>query len=192
MAGTPPDWIPGPERTLLHTPIFDVRAVQYRHPHRERTAEFVRIDAADWVVAVAVTPADELVLVRQFRFGTAATSLELPGGVIDRAETPVQAAVRELGEETGFVGRDARVLGWTHPNPAIQGNRNHIVLIEGAERQGQPAWDEHEELATEVWPVADVIGAVVDGRITHALMVNALLLYDLHRRRAGADGAGAI
>lgn len=185
----PADWQPGDARTLLHTPIFEVKGIQYRHPQRARSNEFVVIDSADWVVVVAVTSDAQIVLVRQFRFGTASTSLELPGGIIDEGESPIEAAVRELEEETGFGGGRARLLGWTHPNPAIQRNRNHIVLVEGVTPTGTLGWDEHEELETLLWPVDEALRAAVDGRITHALMINALLLYDAHRRNA-AGGAG--
>lgn len=136
------------------------------------------IDAADWVVAVAITPTDEIVLVRQYRFGSETMSLELPGGIIDAGESPIDAAQRELIEETGFIGTHARLLGSTHPNPAIQRNRNHIVLIENVRCERPSAWDEHEELEVLVWPIEEALAAARDGRITHALMLNALLLYE--------------
>ena len=56
------------------------------------------IDADDWANVVALTPDDKVVMVRQFRFGSQSDSLELPGGVVDAHETPVQAAARELEE----------------------------------------------------------------------------------------------
>jgi 8-oxo-dGTP pyrophosphatase MutT (NUDIX family) len=182
---TPQRWQREGRRPLLHTAIFDVHGTTFRHPVRDTTKEFVVIESNDWVVAVAVTPDDRIVLVRQYRFGSDTLSLELPGGIIDGDESPVAAAQRELAEETGFVGTSARVLGRAHPNPAIQSNLNHIVLIEGATRVRDLKWDEHEELEVLVWPVADALAAARDGRITHALMLNALFLFEPHWRRVG-------
>jgi ADP-ribose pyrophosphatase len=71
--------------------------------------DFVVIASADWCNVIAVTPDGKLVLVRQFRFGIEEFSLEIPGGIIDPGETPVAAAVRELREETGYVGTSARL-----------------------------------------------------------------------------------
>jgi ADP-ribose pyrophosphatase len=187
-SSAPRPWQRESERTLLPTAIFEVTAVSFRHPARAQAKEFLVIKADDWVVAVAVTPEDQIVLVRQFRYGSGSISLELPGGIIDDGETPEAAAQRELAEETGYAGTSARLLGSTHPNPAIQNNRNHIVLIEGARRTTSLAWDEHEELEVLVWPVEQAFAAAHDGRITHALMLNALLLFEPHwrARRAGS------
>jgi ADP-ribose pyrophosphatase len=175
-------WHQEDERLLLHTPIFDVRGIRFRHPARSDGKEFVVIDTTDWVVALAVTPEQEVVMVRQFRFGSNVVSLELPGGIIDPGETAVEAAVRELTEETGYVGTAARLLGSFHPNPAIQRNQNHVVLVENARRSAELAWDPDEELETLLLPAAEAVAAAADGRVTHALMVNALFLLDRHVR----------
>src|SRR5664279_4692538 len=102
--------------------------------------------APDWVNVLALTPDHRLVLVRQFRFGVDAFSLEIPGGVMEPDEDPVAAGLRELREETGFTGRGARLLGSVHPNPAIQSNRCHIVLVEEAVRTEALEWDADEEI----------------------------------------------
>ena len=68
-------------RPVAHTRIFDVQGVQYQHPARPEPREFIVVHAPDWVNVVALTPAHELVLVRQFRYGIDDFSLEIPGGV---------------------------------------------------------------------------------------------------------------
>ena len=60
---------------------------------------------ADYVVVVAVTASDHVVLVRQWRQGVRRFTLELPGGVVDPSEGISEAGARELREETGFVAR---------------------------------------------------------------------------------------
>jgi len=60
------------------------------------------IQGLDFVVIVALTRQDQLLLVRQFRRAAGAITLELPAGHIDPGETPEQAARRELAEETGY------------------------------------------------------------------------------------------
>jgi ADP-ribose pyrophosphatase len=180
--GTPALWARGDPRVLLTTRVFEVRGVPYRHPQRQTGREFVVVHAPDWVNVVAVTESQEVVLVRQFRFGTDALSLEVPGGVMEPGEDPIEAGRRELQEETGFVGGEARVLGWVHPNPAIQSNRCHLVCIEGVRRDGALAWDPDEELEVVTLPMEEVFGRVGRGEITHALALNALFLFAAQRR----------
>jgi 8-oxo-dGTP pyrophosphatase MutT (NUDIX family) len=174
----PARWERRDRRTLATTRVLDLLAVQFRHPVRGTEREFVVIDAPDWVNVIALTPGGHLVLVRQFRYGTDAFSLEVPGGVIERGEDPVAAGVRELREETGYAGASARLLGSVHPNPAIQNNRCHLVLVEGAERSTATEWDHDEEIAVTTAPVEEVFACARDGRITHALVLNALWLFE--------------
>jgi ADP-ribose pyrophosphatase len=174
----PARWEQRGRRTLVSTRIFDLESVQFHHPVRGTSGDFVVINSPDWVNVVALTPDGQLVLVRQFRFGIDTFSLEIPGGIIERGEDPVVAAVRELREETGYAGGPARLLGTVNPNPAIQNNRCHLVLVEGATLAGASAWDHHEEIAVSTLPVEEVFARARDGRITHALVLNALWLFE--------------
>ena len=157
--------------------LFDVLHARYRHPGRGHEREFVVMTAPDWVNVVALTPDHRLLLVRQFRFGIDDFSLEIPGGVMERGEDPLAAAQRELREETGYTGRNARVLGRVHPNPAIMGNVCYLVLVEQAQLTDDLEWDQDEEIEVLAAPVDEVYAWARTGRITHALVLDALLLF---------------
>ena len=174
---SPSRWEKGDSRLLAHTRVFDVRVVNYRHPRRDTRREFVVIDAPDWVNVIALTPDHQLVIVNQFRFGTDAFSWEIPGGVIEQGEDPVAAGVRELQEETGYVGASARLLGCVKPNPAILNNTCHLVLVEGAVRTAALEWDTDEEIEVRTLPVDEAYGWAHSGHITHSLVLNGLLLF---------------
>jgi 8-oxo-dGTP pyrophosphatase MutT (NUDIX family) len=184
-AAGPAPWERGAEHVRHETRVFDVLGVRFRHPVRGTEREFVVLRAPDWVNVVAVTPDHHIVLVRQFRFGINVLSLEIPGGVMEAGEDPLETGRRELREETGFAGGPVRLLGSVHPNPAIQGNRCHFVLVEGAVRSHDLEWDADEELHVETRPVAEVMALARSGGITHALVLNALMLYDAHLRSMG-------
>jgi 8-oxo-dGTP pyrophosphatase MutT (NUDIX family) len=166
------------ERTLVSTRILELKSVRFRHPVRGTERDFTVAHAPDWVNVVAHTPGGEIVLVRQFRFGSNELSLELPGGVIENGEDPVFAGVRELGEETGFGGGKVTYLGSVNPNPAIQDNRCHFVLVEGAVPTDPINWDDDEEIQVSTAPIAEALALARTGGITHSLSVAALMLYE--------------
>lgn len=169
------------------TVVFDLQSVSYRHPVRGTEKSFVVVRSPDWVNVLAVTQTGEIVLVRQFRFGIDSFSLEIPGGVMEAGEDPITAGLRELREETGFTGSRVRLLGSTHPNPAIQSNRCHFVLVEDAVRTEALDWDPDEEIEITTRPADDVLALARSGGITHALVLNALLLFEPHwRDRSGS------
>jgi ADP-ribose pyrophosphatase len=176
--GEPSRWVRGSERTLLSTRVLDVRSERFRHPVRGTEKDFVVIHAPDWVNVVAVTLDQRIILVRQFRFGMNALSLEIPGGVIEEGEDPIAAGIRELSEETGYGGGRVRLLGSVNPNPAIQDNRCHFVLVEDAVPTDPTNWDDDEEIQVSTAPVAEALALARSGGITHSLSVAALMLFE--------------
>ena len=140
--------------------------------------DFIIIDPPDWVNVIALTPDDQIVLVTQFRYGVNALSLEIPGGMMEAGEAPVVAGIRELQEETGYTGAPAKILGSVQPNPAIQSNRCHFLLVENARRTAALAWDHDEEIEICTLPVEQVLALARSGGITHSLVLNALFLFE--------------
>jgi 8-oxo-dGTP pyrophosphatase MutT (NUDIX family) len=175
---SPARWQKVGQSTQFTTPIFALDHARYRHPRRGTERDFVVINSPDWVNVIAVTPDRCLVLVRQFRYGIDAFSLEIPGGVMDAGEDPVEAGLRELREETGYSGVRARVVGSVHPNPAFQSNRAHFVLVEAVTRSHALEWDADEEIEVLVEPIERVLAMAQNGEITHSLVLNALMFFE--------------
>jgi len=142
----------------------------------------------DWCNVVAVTDADELVLIWQYRFGTDTVALEIPGGVIERGEDPLAAARRELVEETGYEAESFELLATVEPNPAIQGNRCFTYLARGARRLHATSFDALEECEVVLFPAAHAADLVDGGHVTHALAVVGLERFLRVSRRERSGG----
>jgi 8-oxo-dGTP pyrophosphatase MutT (NUDIX family) len=160
--------------------VFRLRRYFKTSPRTGRELEFHVLECPDWVNVIALTPERHLVLVEQYRHGTDSVDLEIPGGVMDRADvSPLETAIRELREETGFEGENARLIGRVAPNPAILNNACHTVLIENCVRRHALELDSGEDLATQVRPLEDVPDLMATGRFHHSLMIAAWYQFQL-------------
>jgi 8-oxo-dGTP pyrophosphatase MutT (NUDIX family) len=127
------------------------------------------------VHVVAIDDDDNLILVEQYRHGLGKASLELPAGAIDPTDSgPLEAAARELKEETGYV---AQLLSETlvmSPNPATHNNRFHVVLARGVTRRHAPLQDPTERLNVIRVPIREVVRRLVRGDMLHSMHVASL------------------
>ena len=173
--------------------IFSVRREIAVSPLSGRNHEFVVIEAPAWVNVIPITPDGRVVFVRQYRHGTRSVTLEIPGGMADRDESPEAAGERELLEETGYRGDRTLCIGRVHPNPAIQTNICYTILIEGARRVAEPDPDPAEELEVELIESSEIPRRILDGEIGHALVVAAFHHLALFQSIGGAarDERGA-
>ena len=176
-------WRIEPDHQVLETPIGTIR----KGPLQSRTSlkrkDFYFFDFPDWVNIIARTPDNEILLISQFRYGTKRMELEIPGGMVDPGEDPVAAGCRELLEETGFLGKNAKIIGKVCPNPAIQGNYCYTILVENAVRTAEPLPDDMEEIDWFRVPEQDIDRYIRDGKIEHGLVLNAFSHYDRYKNK---------
>jgi 8-oxo-dGTP pyrophosphatase MutT (NUDIX family) len=166
-------WVHEGRELVADMKVFRVHRVRSQSPRTGRYFDLSLLEASDWVNVVALTPEKEIVLVRQFRHGTADFTLEIPGGMIDKGETPAQAASRELCEESGYVGDEPVLLGVVTPNPALFNNHCYTYLIENCRHAASMQLDHGEDLEVSIRPLHEIPTIIAAGAINHALVIGA-------------------
>ncbi|HEX3798000.1 MAG TPA: NUDIX hydrolase [Verrucomicrobiae bacterium] len=166
--------------------IFTVRTDRKISPRTKKEHDFFVIDSVNWVNVVALTPEREIVMIEQYRHGSNTVELEIPGGMLDAKDaTPIIGGTRELREETGYEGADARIIGEIYPNPAIMSNTCYTLLVQNCRMKHAVEFDQAEDLVTRLVPAAEIPKLVASGKIKHSLVVVALYHFDLWQRANG-------
>jgi len=171
---SPAEWVIVADHPHADCTVFSVVRREAFHPLRNTRANFFVGKAMDGGMALAETEGGAFVLVRQYRFGARKLSWEFPAGCMDAGEEPISAARRELLEETGYAGGEAEIIGWCHPNPAIQENTCWYVHIRGVRSGAATQWDPHEELESRLVPLPEVERMAASGEIFHGIAQAAL------------------
>jgi ADP-ribose pyrophosphatase len=153
--------------------VFNLRRDRARSPRTSETHDFYVLESPSWVNIIPLTPAKEVVLIRQYRFGIRDMTLEIPGGLMEPSDSPEEAARRELREETGYREETLIPLGAIHPNPAIQNNLCYTFLAENVFPVGQLVQDEREDIEVVLQPLSEIPRLIRDGAISHALVIAA-------------------
>ena len=133
------------------------------------------LEFGTWATVLALTKAQEVVLIRQYRHGAQKVIVELPGGVMDREdESPLAAARRELQEEIGYTSERFVQVGCVSPNPANHTNLVYSFLALDAEQVSDQRLDEAEEIEVLLKPLEEVIAMAKNGDLLQSMQVSAL------------------
>lgn len=161
---------------VFDDPGFRLRRDTVRLPSGRVVADYFVSALADYALVVAVTIGDDVVLTRQWKQGVRRFTLELPGGKIDDGETPVEAAMRELREETGYEATEVVLLASLDVDASKAASQGHVFLGRGAELLHEPETHEMETPDVVVVPLAEVPELIASGEIRGGASVAGLLL----------------
>lgn len=170
-------WQVTASRTIFKDKWIHVRADDCVTPEGVPIAPYYILEYGDWVQVFAFDEEDKLLLIEQYRHGVRRNSLEPPGGAIDHNDLdPIEAAKRELREETGYTAEVWEYVGKLAVNPATHTNYSHIVLATSARRTSEPMDDPTEKVKLHRWDLGQALDELFAGMMIQSMHVAGLIL----------------
>ncbi|MGB0864031.1 MAG: NUDIX hydrolase [Saprospiraceae bacterium] len=152
----------GPELGLLQT-RFDY----LKNPRNKKEVKVLVIEGLDAVNVITLTKDKKIVLVKQLRFGTRDISIEPPGGLMEVNETQLEAAKRELREETGYTGSEWEYLTTKASQPVFMDNYIHTFILKDAQLTHPKELDEAEDIEIIELTIQEVKSMLIKGEFIH-------------------------
>ncbi len=162
---------------MIRRPWLTARVDKVQLPDGRINPEHYVLEYPEWVNIIAITREGEFVMVRQYRHAMDIVLDELCAGVVEQGEAPIDAAKRELLEETGYGGGTWHEIMTVGQNPSICDNITHCFLAEGVERLSEQQLDASEDIAVLLLTRAEVESMLRENRQLQALMAAPLWRY---------------
>ncbi len=132
------------------------------------------------VCVLAITPEKKIVLVRQYRYPLGQLTLEIPAGKLDSTDIdPMQAALRELAEETPYTAQTLEWLYSFYPTPGFCDEKLHMYIARDIYLNSELTPDDDEFLDVEYYSVEEVQTMIASGEITDGKTIMAIQSYML-------------
>ena len=157
------------EKTIDHRTMYEGKLLHVYFDEVEISGKTYRREVVSHPGAAAVIPVTEnkeILFVKQYRYPVKRELLEIPAGKLDEAEDSAHCALRELEEETGYIG-NIRELGYIYTTPGFSDEKIYLYLADHLVYT-QQRLDEGEYLEVLKIPVEEVFEMIRDGRIYDA------------------------
>lgn len=162
---------------LFRRPWLTVRHDQVRLPDGRINPEFYVLEYPDWVNVIAITEDGRFVMERQFRQGLGKTCFEIPAGVMEKGETALEAARRELMEETGYGEGTWEEIMTVSGNCSTTSNLTHCFVAKGVRKVSGQHLDSTEDLCVYLLTLEQVRELLRSDKIRQSLMAAPLWKY---------------
>jgi ADP-ribose pyrophosphatase YjhB (NUDIX family) len=162
---------------LFKRPWLTVRQDCVKIPNGQINDEYYIIEYPDWVNIIAVTEEGKFVMERQYRHGLGKTCFEIPAGVMEKGESPLQAAKRELQEETGYGEGQWTEAMSISGNSSTTNNISHCFIAEGVKMISGQHLDRTEDIDVSILTVNQVRELLLGDKVKQSLMAAPLWRY---------------
>ena len=178
------DWAVLKRQQVEDFKLFQIQKKQVRSPRTGEIRDVQAIHLVDWVLILALTDDEKVIMVRQYRHGIERICLELPGGLVDPADdSPATSAQRELLEETGYQADQIMLIGECYPQPAILSNKCFFYLAQNAAEAKAQQLDSGEDIEIVKIPLEQIPDRIANKEIDHGMVLLAFFFLEMRQER---------
>ncbi len=167
---------------LIKRPWLTARRDEVRLPNGVINNEYYVLEYPDWVNVIAITSDGRFLMERQYRHGLQWTGYEICAGVCEKGESPLEAAKRELYEETGYCGGNWEHYMTISGNASTMTNLCHCFLARDVIPVSEQHLEPTEDISVHLLTVDEVRSLLVGDKIRQALMAAPLWKYFAEKR----------
>ena len=167
---------------LHRRPWLTVRKDVVQLPNGVIHDEYYVLEYPTWVNVIARTRDSKYVMVEQYRHGLQEIFTELVAGIAEPGEQPIEAARRELLEETGYGNGEWRLNMVICANPGSQNNLTYSFIADGVEKISEQHLDTTEDVEVKLLDESEVIDLISSDKMKQALMAAPLWKYFATRK----------
>lgn len=166
------------EKKLYQGPIFDLVQQKIKTPDN-LTVDRDLIRHAPAVNILAISSDHQVILNQEYRVGVNQEVIALPAGLIDNGETAIEAAQRELQEETGYQAKKVKIMSTLTSSDGFTTEKVSLALVEfDPQNRGEHHFDHDEFITNDLVPFSEVLNMVKEGRIFSAHSVASILYFN--------------
>ena len=165
-------------RTTAVSPWMSIIAREVEFSRARPIELYHAVEQADYIAIVAITPQEKIAIVRQYRPALEAFAWELPAGLVDKGEKPIDCCRRELFEETGFSATAIYPLGEAVPCTGRLSNRIHSFFIEAGARAAP--FKPEPGMQVKLVSLRELVRLIASGSFPSQLHLGALMLAEVH------------
>lgn len=171
------DWKVLSSEYLYQRPWLTARRDTCQLPDGRVMDEYYVLEYPTFINVIAITKDEQMVLVRQYRHGLGRTCFELVAGCVEDGEEPIEAAKRELHEETGYTGGEWSQMMTFTCNASAMNNLSHSFLAMGVEKTDSQHLDANEDIEVYTFSKEEVKAMLLRGDFMQASMIAPLYKY---------------